>query len=365
MVTDLEKLLALNNVTIGHVGLGRFASDFSSLSSFLNDFNFELAMPRLAAKIRLGLRRPSKELKQKVQQDMRWLQVRNHHLVSLFDPQYPSLLAQTYDPALCLFADGDITLLNKPQIAIVGSRRATALGSKTATEFARKLSQVGLIITSGMATGIDAAGHHGALDLGTIAVLGTGCDLVYPARHERLMMRIKEKGLVVSEYPLGRAARGYQFPQRNRIVTGMSLGTLIVEAAEKSGTLISARLAMEQGREVFAVPGSIYGRQSYGCHRLIQQGAKLAQSITDILEELPLSYIVDATSNRENLPEYPDIQLSKAEADILARLSSQPMSIDELFETTFVSLPEVISLLLALEMKGCVTRASEGYVRSG
>jgi len=364
MVAQLEKLIALNNVTTGYAALGRYAAEFPSLSAFFADFNFEHNLPGLSSNIRSALRRPSRELKRKINQDLTWLDKTDRHLISLFEPEYPALLKQTYDPPLCLFAQGNTALLNKPQIAIVGSRRATAVGQKIATEFAAKLSEVGLVITSGMATGIDAAGHQGALSRGTIAVLGTGCDRVYPLRNERLMIRIKENGLLISEYSLGREARPSQFPQRNRIVTGMSLGTIIVEAAEKSGTLISARLAMEQGREVFAIPGSIYGNQNKGCHRLIQQGAKLVQSIEDILEELPFIGIDVSTSNLRTLPRLDNVELDRAETSILAHLSSLPMSVDELFEVTSIPLTEIITLMLSLEMKGFVDLEPAGYVRS-
>jgi DNA processing protein len=364
MVTQLEKLIALNNVTTGHVSMGRYATNFNSLAAFLTDFDFKKAVPRLASKIRSAIDNPDRQLNRKLKRDVAWLDNADCHLISLFDPEYPALLKQIYDPPLCLFAEGNVALLNQPQVAIVGSRRATSVGRKIATEFATKLSQVGLVITSGMATGIDAAGHHGALEQGTIAVLGTGCDRIYPARHERLMMRIKEKGLLISEYPLGREARSYQFPQRNRIVTGMSLGTLIVEAAEKSGTLISARLAMEQGREVFAVPGSIYGNQSFGCHKLIQQGAKLVQSIEDILEEFPLVRGDISTSILPTLPAADNVQLDSSEKAILALLSSMPMSLDELFEATSRPLSEISLLMLSMEMKGFVKLEPTGYVRS-
>ncbi len=212
----------------------------------------------------------------------------NRHLITLHDARYPTLLREIDDAPPMLFIQGDPTILNLPQIAIVGSRNPSASGRQTATDFAHFLASAGLAITSGLADGIDGAAHQGALETknSTLAVTGTGLDRVYPAKHRELAHRIAEQGALISELPPGTPPIPANFPRRNRIISGLSLGTLVVEAAQKSGSLITARLATEQGREVFAIPGSIHNPLARGCHALIRQGAKLVETAGDILEEL-------------------------------------------------------------------------------
>ncbi len=218
-----------------------------------------------------------------------WLQTsEDRQLLALGQDDYPLLLSEIADPPLLLYLQGDADLLHRPQLAIVGARRPTAMGLSDARAFAGALTELGWVITSGLAEGIDAAAHQGALqaNASTVAVLGTGIDRCYPSRHKGLQQQIAACGLLVSEYPLGTPPRGPNFPRRNRIVSGLSLGLLVVEAALKSGSLISARLASEQGREVFAIPGSIHQAQSKGCHQLIKNGAKLTETVMDMHEEL-------------------------------------------------------------------------------
>jgi DNA processing protein len=217
-----------------------------------------------------------------------WLAEPGHHLVTFTDPDYPPLLRQIPDPPLALYVLGDRACLSTPQLAVVGSRNPTPGGRENARAFARALAEAGLTITSGLALGIDGEAHRGALEADgrTIAVTGTGLDRVYPATHRALAHEIAARGALVSEFAIGSPPRAEHFPVRNRIISGLSLGTLVVEAAERSGSLISARLAGEQGREVFAIPGSIQSPLSRGCHRLIRQGAKLVETAQDILEEL-------------------------------------------------------------------------------
>ena len=209
-------------------------------------------------------------------------------LVTLGDSRYPELLLRSTDPPLLLFTLGRVELLSAPGIAIVGSRSATPQGMDNARAFGRFLSGRGLTVVSGLAMGIDGAAHEGGLAGAgsTVAFVGTGLDRVYPPRHAALMGRIAGQGLVCSEYPLGTDVKPHHFPQRNRLIAGISLGTLVVEAAVESGSLITARMALECGREVFAIPGSIHAPQSHGCHRLIQEGAKLVETGDDILREL-------------------------------------------------------------------------------
>lgn len=233
---------------------------------------------------------------QSLEEALLWHQTPGNHIMTLADAAYPQRLLEIADPPCLLYAKGHIELLQKPAFAIVGSRHATAEGLQNATQFAAVLSQAGLTIVSGLAQGIDGAAHLGALQGqgSTIAVMGTGANLVYPAVHHALAHQIAERGCLVTEYPLGVSAQAGNFPRRNRLISGLSQGVLVAEAAVASGTLITARMALEQSRDVFAIPGSIHSPLSKGCHRLIKQGAKLVESAQDILEEL---HIPVATRN--------------------------------------------------------------------
>lgn len=220
-----------------------------------------------------------------------WAALPGNRIVTLADAEYPASLLTTDDPPLLLYVKGRLDLLQAPSLAIVGSRDATTEGIMNAMRFAESVSQSGMTVVSGLALGIDTAAHQGALPAigSTVAVIGTGADIVYPAKNRDLAHRIAQAGCIVSEYALGTSAAAGNFPRRNRIISGLSRGVLVVEAAMNSGTLITARLATEQGRDVFAIPGSIHSPLSKGCHRLIKQGAKLVESASDILEELRLS----------------------------------------------------------------------------
>ena len=231
-----------------------------------------------------------------------WLAQANNHLVTLADADYPKALLEIADPPPLLYAKGNLALLNKLSIAIVGSRNASVQGEKNAEAFAQGLAEHGLCIVSGLALGIDGAAHRGALKAkgDTIAVVGTGLDMVYPAQHRDLAHQIASSGLIISEFPLGTLSKPQNFPRRNRLISGLSLGCLVVEANLKSGSQITARLSAEQGREVFAIPGSIHSPLAKGCHQLIKQGAKLVDSLQDIVEELNLSKAVSATVAEEN-----------------------------------------------------------------
>lgn len=298
-----------------------------------------------------------------IDRDMAWLEQPRHHLLQLGDPAYPALLATIHDPPALLFADGDIALLGNDQFAIVGSRKLSMSGRKTATRIAGELSRAGLTITSGLALGIDAAAHRGALEARgpTIAVLGCGCDLDYPPGNRRLAAEIRASGLVISEFALGASADPYHFPQRNRIVTGMSLGTLVVEATLKSGSLISARLASEQGRDVFAVPGSVDGIHHEGCHQLIRSGAKLTESARDILEELPgyqPTAEVDRFAERTRQLE----QLAGIKKALVTNLGDEPVSIDELTDLSGLPVAEILSHLIELEVAGIICSDGGGFI---
>ncbi|MBA3731560.1 MAG: DNA-protecting protein DprA, partial [Gammaproteobacteria bacterium] len=223
-----------------------------------------------------------------IDQDLAWSAQPPHHVLVIGDPEYPRQLREIHGPPPVLFVNGDPHCLADPQIAIVGSRRPTPAGRDNAHTFAAHMANAGLIVTSGLAIGIDGASHEGALAAGglSIAVAATGLDRVYPARHRELATRIAARGALVSEFPTGVAPRAEHFPRRNRLISGLSLGVLVVEAARRSGSLITAGCAAEQGREVFAIPGSIHNPVARGCHHLIRQGAKLVESAYDILEEI-------------------------------------------------------------------------------
>lgn len=278
-------------------------------------------------------------------------------VVALGDPRYPPRLLQTPDPPLVLFVLGDATLLAEPSIAIVGSRHPSAQGSDNARRFARELSQRGLLVVSGLALGIDGAAHEGALSLPapTLAVVGTGLDRVYPARHHDLAHRIAEHGALVSEFLPGTPPLRENFPQRNRVIAGLTLGTLVVEAAPRSGSLITARLAGEYGREVFAVPGSIHAVQARGCHALIREGAKLVESADDVLEE------VDRPASPLRAPAPAATTPPQGEDDpVLDALGHDPTNLDTLLARTGLPTPELLGRLLELELDGRVARLPGG-----
>ena len=238
----------------------------------------------------------------RVEQSLHWAQRPGNHIITVKDPSYPVLLKEIPNPPILLFVSGDIRLLQAPQIAIVGSRHPTASGLATATIFAQELAQAGLVITSGFAVGIDAASHRGAIAAAqkTIAVMGTGLQQLYPPQHKNLANKILDSGgVLLTEFPLDSRGKAWHFPLRNRIISGLSIGTLVVEAAIRSGSLITARLANEQGREVFAVPGSIYNPVAHGCHYLLGQGAKLVVQSADVLEELTGVLSLDRTCRKK------------------------------------------------------------------
>jgi DNA processing protein len=276
-------------------------------------------------------------------------------------PDYPPALLDTEDPPLMLYVLGRIRLPWPGAIAIVGSRNPTPQGEANARQFGRSLAQAGLTVVSGLALGIDGAAHEGALEgagpdqLATIAVVGTGLDSVYPRQHEELAGQIAQRGLLVSEYPLGTAPLPANFPRRNRIIAGLSEGTLVVEAALRSGSLITARMAIEQGKDVFAIPGSIHSPQSRGCHELLRQGAKLVESAQDVLEELRPGVATSASATHT-----PDPVPRGAPARLLDALGFDPVGLDALVARTGTSTAELQALLLELELSGHVSRLPGG-----
>ena len=289
----------------------------------------------------------------------RWLDADSrHHLLTLGDPDYPPALLETSDPPLMLYALGQRDVLAHPRkLAMVGSRNPTPQGAENARQFAQALAERGLCVVSGLALGVDGAAHEGALQAGgpTIAVVGTGLDRVYPRRHLKLAHRIADQGLLLSEYALGTAPLAPNFPKRNRIIAGLSLGTLVVEAAVQSGSLITAHLAVEMGREVFAIPGSIHSPQARGCHALIRQGAKLVESAQDILEDLHLATDVGARHAASD-----PSSAAAPEAPLLQALGHDPASLDALQARTGLDTAALQAELLNLELEGAVQRLPGG-----
>lgn len=285
-----------------------------------------------------------------------WLAHDHQHLVTWADADYPQLLRQIPDPPLAFYLLGQRAALRLPQLAVVGSRNPTPAGRENARAFARYLAGAGLGITSGLALGVDGAAHRGALEAGgvTLAVTATGIDRVYPARHRELAHEIAARGALISEYPLGMPPLPQNFPVRNRLISGLALGVLVVEAAVNSGSLITARLATDQGREVFAIPGSIHSPLSRGCHALIRQGAKLVETAQDILEEL--GSLARAATDTDAAP----ANLSSSLTALLGHLGHDPTSVDQLIERSGLTPEAVSSMLLELELQGLVEAGAGG-----
>ncbi|WP_089728655.1 DNA-processing protein DprA [Candidatus Thiosymbion oneisti] len=300
--------------------------------------------------------------------DLAWAEGEGVQILARDDPRYPPLLAQLSAPPILLFVRGDPEVLKDPMLAIVGSRNPTPSGRETTGDFARHLAACGLTIVSGLAIGIDGAAHTGALEGGrTVAVLGTGPDRIYPAAHRDLARRIAQKGALVTEYPPGTAPIGRNFPRRNRMISGLSLGTLVTEAALKSGSLITARYAVEQGREVFAIPGSIHNPLARGCHALIRDGAKLVESAADILEELAplLGPLTAETTEPDRNGSGDPGDLDADYLRLLENLGHDPVSPDDLIRRTGLPAQDIASMLLLLELKGYVSSCPGGrYCRS-
>ena len=307
---------------------------------------------------------------------LRWLQADAHHLLGWRDEAYPPLLRRTASPPAMLFVAGDPLLLWRPAVAVVGSRVATAGGRDNAARFAAAFARRGLCVTSGLAAGIDAAAHQATLDADghTVAVLGTGPDIAYPVRHRPLLDRVEASGAVVSEHPPGTQPLRQHFPSRNRILAGLTLGTVVVEAAEQSGALITARLAADAGREVFALPGSIHNPMARGCHRLIRDGAQLVESAEEVLDVIsPLAADLARALRGDLLPPehtVPEARETDGTLDpdynrLWKALGHDPTGMDELVERSGLTTAVVSSILLALELDGKVAAEHGRYTRIG
>lgn len=309
---------------------------------------------------------PSDTILAQIARTQEWAAHSENHIYTLGDPDYPKALLEIHDPPILLYAKGRVDLLGQPSFAIVGSRNASAQGISNAEQFAATLSSSGLTIISGLALGIDTAAHQGALQAlsenpqagSTIAVIGTGADIVYPARNRKLAHQIAEHGCILSEYPLGMPAIASNFPRRNRIISGLARGVLVVEAALQSGSLITARMAAEQGRDMFAIPGSIHSPLAKGCHLLIKQGAKLVESAQDILEELEYA---NTPVPQRSICEPPDDDAPYAH--VLQHMGYDAVDADTLAQRCQLDMAELHAHLLALELDGHAEMLPGGWYR--
>lgn len=364
---EIASWLALHRIPgVGPATFQRLLTQFNSPEAVFADVRRATGV---SARTQTALNAPDWA---QVEKDIAWFSEPHRHIVTLHNERYPQLLKELPDPPSILFLQGDPDLLSHWQLAIVGSRNPSASGRESAFEFARYLAGNGIAITSGLALGIDAAAHEGALAANgpTVAVVGTGLDVVYPARHRALAQAIAQTGLLVSEFPLGVTPRPENFPRRNRLISGLSLGTLVVEAALRSGSLITARMAMEQGREVFAIPGSIHNPLVRGCHRLIREGAKLVETAEDIIEELGAlagvlveSEAAIVADNKGNNGSKMDVEAGEYAA-LMPHLGFDPVAIDRLVEKSGLTAEAVSSMLLLLELQGQVESLAGGrYAR--
>lgn len=304
---------------------------------------------------------PTDELLALIERTQQWASQAGNRVLTLADADYPPTLLEIPDPPILLYAKGRSALLSQPSLAVVGSRNATAQGIANAERFSANLSQSGLTIVSGMALGVDTAAHEGGLKGAgsTIAVIGTGADLVYPARNRELAHRIAETGCLLSEYALGVPAIAGNFPRRNRIISGLARGVLVVEAALQSGSLITARMAAEQGRDMFAIPGSIHSPLAKGCHQLLKQGAKLVESAQDILEELRYASAASMTMT----PPDPKGEINNADDAILQAMGFDAVDVDTLAARCALDIGSLSTQLLSLELAGRAEMLPGGMYR--
>lgn len=334
-----------------------FAAGYAALRTLVSD--------RIALALTTA---PSRETQALIERSLEWADQPGNRILTLSDTDYPALLLDIPDPPIVLYTKGRIELLHATSLAVVGSRNATAQGLSNAAKFAETITQAGIHTVSGLALGIDSAAHDGSLrsyqlqagGASTVAVIGTGIDIVYPARNRDLAHRIAQDGCIVSEYPLGMPAMSTNFPRRNRIISGLARGTLVVEAAAQSGSLITARMAAEQGREVFAIPGSIHSPLSKGCHQLIKQGAKLVESAEDILEELT-NFI-----GRRNAPLAVGGMIptpGKSDDPLLACMGFEAIDANTLSLLSGLDAASLAAQLMCLELEGAVELLPGGTYR--
>ena len=363
--TAVKWLTLLNTPGLGPVKTRALLDHYPSIDEVFEERRFpqQLNIPDQSASL---LRQAEMD---EVRQELAWLHKPNNHLLTWHDALYPPQLKLIPDPPMVLFVKGDLNCLLLPQLAVVGSRNATQSGLNNARAFSADLAAKGLVITSGLAAGVDAAAHQGALDGGgqTVAVMGTGINTIYPKQNQQLAKDITHHGAVVSELPFNMPPHAGNFPRRNRLIAGLSLGTLVIEAARKSGTAITARLSMESNRPVMAIPGSIHNPMARGCHELIRQGACLVESAGHILEELQphIHMLGDQLSHHLNnmqqtTVEKPDndphIEVTETQQQIYRQLDYHPVSFDAIVKQTGLSSAVVASDLLIMELSGLIEK---------
>ena len=354
---------------IGTQAIHKLLAHFDDATDILNASQSSLKQTGLTARQVDAIKSQSLD---SAEPDMRWLEHDTHHLISIRDEAYPQHLREISGAPALLYVIGKLDLLVDPQIAIVGSRTPTPGGNNNAYEFARHFASMGLCVTSGLALGIDGQAHNGALadDGVTIAVTATGLDRVYPAKNRELAHQIAERGAIVSENPIGTSPRAQNFPRRNRIISGLSVGTLVVEAAQRSGSLITADYANEQGRMVFAIPGSIHNPLARGCHKLIRQGAKLVETADDVMEDLASQIDLNKITSKSNdliaqSSEKTAVKERNVENDrLLDTMGYDPVSIDHLVIQTGLTPAALSSMLLLMELQGLIASNGRGtYTR--
>lgn len=355
----------LNTPGLGFARIQKLLNLFGSATEILKQNNFpaEFKVPQKALQ---HLRQATLD---DISLELNWLDKPNNHLLTIEDALYPPQLLQSNDPPAALFVKGDVNALLLPQLAVVGSRNASQSGLNNTQAFCYDLARKGMVITSGLAAGIDTQAHQAAVDAEgqTIAVMGTGINMIYPKNNQQLAKTIANQGAVISELPFNTPPHAHNFPRRNRIIAGLALGTLVVEATNKSGTLITARLTMENNRPVMAIPGSIHNPMAKGCHHLIKQGAKLVESAQDILEELSpnIAMLSDQLTSNLNALEQstlekssstPNIELSETQQHIFQRIDFHPVSFDAIVEQTGLPSSTIASDLLILELSGMIEK---------
>jgi DNA processing protein len=358
---------------VGGVRVRELLSRFGSATAALAAGPAEWRSAGVPAAALDALSRPQTEL---IDSDLRWLEAPHHHLLTCNSPDFPALLARLPNAPAALFVVGDPTCLWRAQVGIVGSRNPTAGGRDNADDFAATLARAGLAITSGLAEGIDTAAHDATLAAGgcTIAVMGTGPDRIYPAGQRRLAERIIENGALVTELPPGTGAQREHFPRRNRIIAGLALGILVVEAAQRSGALITARQAAEAGRDVFAIPGSIHNPLARGCHRLIRDGAALVETAQEVVDAIAPMARELGTALRDRLAEASRPRADSSpvgvgddpeQARLWGALGHDQVGMDELARRTGLTVAALSSMLLVMELEGRVASANGRYARRG
>jgi DNA processing protein len=366
-------LIIVNAPSIGGASLIRLIDSMGGAAAVASASLQDLTRHGFSNKTAEAIARPDEAA---IESGLQWLSEPGHHLLGWDNDDYPALLRRIDGPPAALFVDGDPACLWQPQIAVIGSRNPTAGGLDHARDFATTLARQGMTITSGLASGIDSAAHVAALDTGTmtIAVNGTGLDIVYPASSRELASRIRSQGAMISELPLGSPPKRQHFPSRNRIISGLSLAVLVIEAGLNSGTLITARKAAEQGRDVFALPGSLHNPMAKGCHRLIREGARLIETTADIMQELgpvaaelhmEIRQRLEQSAGQDEAIKKPEQSTPHLLDDsdysaVWEVLGFDPKPVDTIIEQSGLSAREVSSMLLMMELKGMVKKQDNG-----